>query len=208
MNPATGMISMGFLAWAVATALLQQEHEGSFLDAYGRHSLLLLNHNIEAKVPHPNFCYQSMSGPTPLKSTMSSLSAPPIINVRPSGFPGDNNLVVPQGKPRTRWQNIEAWTMTALIIGPIIFATLWLWIAPTELKCDHPKVVSITIACVTVTLCFWMPVMVDFYFGIIRMAPSMYDRRRDFATFVFAMVVGTGISYGLTVSCRSERGFQ
>lgn len=57
---------------------------------------------------------------------------------------------------------------------------------------------------ITVTLCVWWPSGIDVYYGIPRPEPTKYERRRDFAVFVFALFVAAGMGWGMQPKCDWE----
>jgi len=57
---------------------------------------------------------------------------------------------------------------------------------------------------ITVTLCVWWPSGIDVYFGIPRPEPTTYERRRDFAVFIFALIVAAGMGWGMQPRCGYE----
>lgn len=89
---------------------------------------------------------------------------------------------------------------------PILFAAFWLLLVPSHLKCSHPRARGMVVSCVSITLCFWFPVVSDAVFGVQRVEVRRYDARRDFATWLFAFGVGTAVGTGFEVSCPPGGG--
>jgi hypothetical protein len=87
---------------------------------------------------------------------------------------------------------------------PIFFVGIWLWAFSAEVKCSHARLQVLVNSIITVTLCVWWPAGIDVYYGIPRPEPTKYERRRDFAVFVFALVVAAGMGWGMQPKCGWE----
>lgn len=87
---------------------------------------------------------------------------------------------------------------------PIFFVGIWLWSFPTDVKCSHLRLQVLVNSIITVTLCVWWPAGIDVYYGIPRPEPTTYERRRDFAVFIFALVVAAGMGWGMQPKCGYE----
>jgi hypothetical protein len=113
----------------------------------------------------------------------------------------------PVRKPRRQWCPLWA-SERNLIIGlynlPIFFVGIWLWALPLEIKCSHVRLLVLVNSIVTVTLCVWWPAGIDVYFGIPRPEPTTYERRRDFSVFIFALLVASGVGWGMQPKCGWE----
>lgn len=87
---------------------------------------------------------------------------------------------------------------------PIFFVGIWLWSFSAEVRCSHARLQVLVNSIITVTLCVWWPSGIDVYYGIPRPEPTTYERRRDFAVFVFALVVAAGMGWGMQPKCGWE----
>jgi len=113
----------------------------------------------------------------------------------------------PEPKPGRRWCPLWLSERNVIIVlynVPIFFVGLWLWSFSAEVKCSHLRLQVLVNSIITVTLCVWWPAGIDVYYGIPRPGPTKYERRRDFAVFVFALTVAAGMGWGMQPKCGYE----
>jgi hypothetical protein len=113
----------------------------------------------------------------------------------------------PEPKLRRSWFPLWLSERNVIIVlynVPIFFVGIWLWSFSPSIRCSHMRLQVLVNSIITVTLCVWWPSGIDVYFGIPRPEPTTYERRRDFAVFVFALIVAAGMGWGMQPKCGYE----
>jgi hypothetical protein len=113
----------------------------------------------------------------------------------------------PESKLRRHWCPLWLSERNVIIVlynVPIFFVGIWLWSFSPQVRCSHMRLQVLVNSIITVTLCVWWPSGIDVYFGIPRPEPTTYERRRDFAVFIFALIVAAGMGWGMQPKCGYE----